>query len=454
MNFSYTDEQIMIEQSANDFFSQVCPVSVTRETMGSEQGYDRELWQRICDDMFFHGILIPEQYGGLGLGYVELCIVLEKIGAQLVNSPFHASACMATTALLLAADDTQKTHYFERLLQGEIATLAYTSVNVGTERGWGCDAVEVSFTKQGHQYVLNGTYRYVPYGHHAQWLILAAREQGIEGEQGIRLFVIDADNASISPKHLPTMDQTQNLAHIHLENLILDASNLLASDHHASETLMAAIAAGQIGLAAEQLGGTQAVLDQTVQYTQQRTQFNRTIASFQAVKHQAADMMLKAEASRSAVYYAACIADTALLTAQTQPDQADLQQAASIAKSYCSEAYFFNASTALQLHGGVGFTWEFDVHLYFKRAQSSGVLLGSSAYHHQQLADQLLGQLGRNHLQNNKLGSNKLESHKLESHSLENHSLENNALESSTLKNNTLASQTLKSEEPQQGTTL
>ncbi|MGR5236966.1 acyl-CoA dehydrogenase family protein [Vibrio alfacsensis] len=399
MNFSYTDEQIMIEQSASDFFRAVSSVAAARDVMNSEQGYDTATWQQICDEMFFHGILVPEQYGGLGLGHVELCIVLEKIGAQLVCSPFHASACMATSMLLIAASEQQKQQYFEHLLQGDIATLAYTSANAGTKAGWGCDAIEVSYQKQDQHYVLNGTYRYVPYGHNAQWLVLAAREEGTKGQQGISLFIVNADSPGIGRDLLPTMDQTQKQAQIKLDNLLLDASCIMPNEGHCADALSAVIAIGQIGLAAEQLGGAQAVLEQTVQYTQQRTQFNRVIANFQAVKHQAADMMLKAEASRSAVFYAACIADAAELTQRDSSAGftvnnlafSDLRQAASIAKSYCSEAYFFNASTAIQLHGGVGFTWEFDVHLYFKRAQASGVMLGNSAYHHQSLAEHLLG---------------------------------------------------------------
>ncbi|MGR5132024.1 acyl-CoA dehydrogenase family protein [Vibrio alfacsensis] len=399
MNFSYTDEQTMIEQSACDFFRNLSPVTAARNVMSSEQGYDTDVWQQMCDDMFFQGILIPEQYGGLGLGYVELCIVLEQIGAQLVCSPFHVSACMATSALLAAASEQQKQQYFTHLLQGDIATFAYAGANAGTKAGWGCDAVEVNYQKQGQNYLLNGNYRYVPYGHNAKWLILAARERGTQGQQGISLFIVNADSLGICRDLLPTMDQTQKQAQIRLDNLVLDASCVMRNEGHCCDALIAAIAVGQIGLAAEQLGGTQAVLEQTVQYTQQRTQFNRVIASFQAVKHQAADMMLKAEASRSAVYYAACAADAAeLMHSDLNADDSageqvlcDLRQAASIAKSYCSEAYFFNAATALQLHGGVGFTWEFDVHLYFKRAQASGVMLGNSAYHDQLLAEHLLG---------------------------------------------------------------
>ncbi|AXY00904.1 acyl-CoA dehydrogenase [Vibrio alfacsensis] len=402
MNFSYTDEQIMIEQSASDFFSEVSPIEAAREIMVTEQGYDVKVWQKICDEMFFHGILIPEENGGLGLGYVELCIVLEQIGAKLACLPFHASACMATSALLVAGSEYQKQYYFEHLLRGEVATLAYTGIHTGTKTGWGCDAVDVTYQKQGQQYRLNGTYRYVSFGHNAQWLILAARKKGTRGKEGISLFVTKADTPGISRNLLPTMDQTQKQAQIELDNVLLDASCVMPNEGHCGEALHTVIAVGQIGLAAEQLGGAQAVLEQTVQYTQQRTQFNRPIASFQAVKHQAADMMLKAEAGCSSVYYAACTADATPLARPTSTEITlngrqplserlnELCQAAYIAKSYCSDAYFFNAATAIQLHGGVGFTWEFDVHLYFKRAQASGVMLGNSAYHHELIAEHLL----------------------------------------------------------------
>jgi alkylation response protein AidB-like acyl-CoA dehydrogenase len=194
-----------------------------------------------------------------------------------------------------------------------------------------------------------------------------------------------AGTAGVAATWLPTMDQTRKQAQLELSSVTLTAENLMADN--AADILAKVLDLATVCLAAEQMGGAQQVLDMTVAYTKERVQFNRPVASFQAVKHKAADMMTKAEAARSGVYYAACIAQEALVDG---PMAGELSEAASIAKSYCSEIYFRNAGDAIQLHGGVGFTWEYDVHLYFKRAKASEHFLGSASYHRERLAAMLL----------------------------------------------------------------
>lgn len=242
-------------------------------------------------------------------------------------------------------------------------------------------------TAQGDDYVLNGTYRYVLDGHTAQLLIVAARSEGSEGEQGISLFAIDSDTPGVKRTWLPTMDQTRKQAEIVFDNVRVSSSQLMGEENNAWPQLNKVLQLAAIAIAAEQVGGSQQVLDLTVEYTKERVQFGRPIAGFQAVKHQAADMMLRTEVARSAVYYAACVAEEALSGGLLADE---LGEAASVAKSYCSEGYFKNAGDALQLHGGVGFTWEYDVHLYFKRAKSSELFLGDAAYHREHVATLLL----------------------------------------------------------------
>jgi alkylation response protein AidB-like acyl-CoA dehydrogenase len=241
------------------------------------------------------------------------------------------------------------------------------------------EGITATFRKEQGKRVLNGNYRFVVDGHSADTLVLAAREEG--APQNIALFVVPATTAGISRSWVPTMDQTRKLADISCQNVLLGEESLLADN--AAALLEQVLDLATICLAAEQAGGAQQILDIAVAYTKERQQFGRTIASFQAIKHKAADMMLKAEAARSAVYYAGCVANEAL--ADSARD-AELLAAASLAKAYCSETYFFNAGTALQLHGGVGFTWEYDVHLYFKRARASESFLGDAAEHRERLA--------------------------------------------------------------------
>ena len=201
------------------------------------------------------------------------------------------------------------------------------------------------------------------------------------------MFVLPAHTAGVSRQWLPTMDQTRKQATIELDGVLLPLEALMGEYGQAWPHLAAVIDLATIAIAADQVGGSQQALDSTVDYLQERVQFGRTIASYQAVKHKAADMMVKVEAARSAIYYAGCVADDMLVSGEISKE---LAEAASIAKSYCSDAYFYNAGTGIQLHGGVGFTAEYDIQLYFKRAKSTETFLGDGAFHRERLAAMLL----------------------------------------------------------------
>ncbi len=383
MDFTFTEEQEMIRDTAADFLAEVSTSEAVRAAMATESGYSLELWGRVCEEMYWQAIHIPEEYGGLGLGYVELVAMLEQMGSHLFCSPFYSTVCLGVNALLVAGNEEQKANYLPAIISGTTATLAYT----GTSGQWNADAVEVTCSRSETGYVLNGEYRYVPDGHTAQLLIVAARIEGSSSENGISLFVLPADTSGVTRQWLPTMDQTRKQAHLSFDSVALDASSLLGTHGEAWPALEKIIDLATIAIAADQVGGSQKVLDSTVDFTRERIQFGRAIASYQAVKHKAADMMVKVEAGRSAIYYAACVADEALTGG---PLGAELSEAASIAKAWCSDACFHNAGTGIQLHGGVGFTQEYDIQLYFKRAKSTETFLGNGAYHRERLASQLL----------------------------------------------------------------
>jgi alkylation response protein AidB-like acyl-CoA dehydrogenase len=384
MEFAFTEEQEMIRDTAAAFLAEVSGSEAVRRAMATEQGYDPELWARICGEMYWQAIHIPERCGGLGLGYVELVAMMEQMGRYLLCSPFFSTVCLAGNALLVAGNDAQQAHWLGKLCGGGLtATVAFNS---GASR-WDADAITATWRREGDGYLLNGDYRYVIDGHTAELLIVAARAEGSTGENGISLFLLPAQTAGVTRQWLPTMDQARKQAAVSLRDVRLEAGALVGEPAQGWAPLAKVIDLATIALAAEQVGGCQQMLDMTVAYTSQRVQFNRTIASYQAVKHKAADMMLKTEVARSAIYYAACVAQEALAGG---PLAGELAEAASVAKSYCSDAYFSIAGDALQLFGGVGFTWEYDVHLYFKRAKSSEHLLGNGALHRERLAVALL----------------------------------------------------------------
>jgi len=384
VEFRFTDEQLMIRETAAGFLAEVSTSEAVRRAMATERGFDDALWARISSEMCWQAITIPEQFGGLGLGYVELAAVLEQMGKRLLCSPFFSTVCLAVNALLVAGSDEHKADYLPKFAEGSLTgTLAYT----GRSGKWCYESIEATYKKTAAGYELNGVLRYVPDGHTADLLVVAARAEGSKGKEGISLFLLSSDTNGVARTWLPTMDQTKKQAEMVLSNVAVSSTQRMGDEGKAWPLLARIIALANIAVAAEQMGGAQQALDIAVAYTKERVQFGRTIASFQAIKHKAADMMLKCEVAQSAVYYAACVAQEALEGAS---NDAQLLEAASMAKTYCSDAYFFNAGCGIQLLGGVGFTWEYDIHLYFKRAKSSETFLGNGAYHRELIARTLL----------------------------------------------------------------
>lgn len=389
MDFTFSDEQDMIRESAEGFLADVSDSSAIRAAMVSELGYDQALWQRLCYELCWPAIHIPEAYGGLGLGFVELAILLEQMGRRLFCSPFYATACLAVPTLLLGGSEVQKQAWLPRLAAGELtASLGYVS---GSR--WDVATVEMTAIAEGDGYVLNGQLRQVIDGHSAGLLIVAARAPGSCGVQGISLFIVDPASAGVERRLQPTLDQTRKLAELQFSQVYVDAGSLLGVAGQGAPLLEQVLRLACVALAAEQVGGTQHALELTLAYTQERQQFGRSIASFQAIKHRAADMMVQLECARSAAYYAACVAEEALAVGGDPKVASELPLAAALAKAQCSEAFFHCSAEAIQLHGGVGFTWEYDPHLYFKRARASEAFLGAPALHRDRIAAHLMGEL-------------------------------------------------------------
>ncbi|WP_248915440.1 acyl-CoA dehydrogenase family protein [Pseudomonas moorei] len=388
MEFAFTEEHLMIRESAERFLAKASDSHAVRAAMNRPDAHDPEVWRQIGQQLYWPALMVPERFGGMGLGFVELAILLEQSGRFLLGSPLFATSCLATPALLLSNNETAQKHWLGAIAAGETrATLAFASVA-------GLEACSVQTVAEPHHggWTLDGQYAQVIDGASADLLIVAARAPGTEGEQGISLFVLPGDTPSVMRNPLATLDQTRRLARIELHKVQVSEAQLLCGPALGWAVLRDTLQIAAIGLAAEQTGGAQQALDLTLAYIAERRQFKRTIASFQAIKHRCADMMLQVECARSAAYYAACVAQERLDPAGDAAVIEELELAAATAKIHASEAFFHCAGESIQLHGGVGFTWEYDPHLYFKRARAGEHLLGSPALHRERLAAYLLGE--------------------------------------------------------------
>ncbi len=378
MDFAFNEEQEELRSMARAFLEENSGSEQIRKAMESELGYDPEVWRQIGAELGWTSVHIPEEYGGLGLGYVELVALLEIMGGSLLCAPFLSSVCLAANALLVAGSEEQKREHLPGIAEGTTrAALAYS----GPSGRWDAETIETIAARCGDEYHLSGTTTFVVDGHSADLLVVAARREGSVGREGVSLFVVPGDSPGLRRRLLPTMDQTRRLAEITLDGVRLPTGSLLGEEGAAWPLLSRTLDLAAIALAAEQVGGAQRCLDLAVAYANERQQFGRVIGSFQAIKHKCADMMVKVESARSAAYYAGCCV--------AEGNDAELDTVAPLAKAYCSDAYFHCAADCIQIHGGVGFTWEYDIHLYFKRAKSSESLLGDAAFHRELLAQRI-----------------------------------------------------------------
>jgi len=379
VNFSFTDEQLMLKDSVEGFLSENADSGIVRQAMASESGVDENLWQKICAEMYWQAILVPEECGGLGLGLVEAVIVLEQMGRFLTPVPL-AAGIQSALALRTLADQPQAHTLLAGLAEGRLLGLAHTAARPS----WGASGVGVIANSTVNAWSLSGEARFIATGDLATELLVVAK---IGSDLG--LFRLAADQTGVALSKMPTMDQTRPMGVLQLHDVTVDPESCLSLDW--AEQLEAVLDYSRIALGAEQVGCAQASLDQSVAYVSERVQFGRTIASYQAIKHKAADMMLKVESARSLLYYAACVGDEALTDAASSED---LQEAAAMLASSAGDAAFFCAGTGIQLHGGVGITEEYDIQLYFKRARSMEAYLGRPDEQREVLAAMLLDQGG------------------------------------------------------------
>jgi alkylation response protein AidB-like acyl-CoA dehydrogenase len=370
MILGVTEEQEELRASVRRFLADRAPITAVRELMETTDGVDASVWRQAGEQLGLQGIAVPEEYGGAGFSFAEQAIVLEELGAALYGGPYLASAVLAATALLASPDQDARKTYLPGIASGAtIATLAFTE----EDGSWEPDAVRVAASPSQDSsaggWQLDGRKSFVLDGHTANLILVVARTG-----DSLSLFAVPADANGLTRTALPTLDQTRKLARLDFAAV---PATLIGSVGDGTAVLSRTLDVAAIAQAAEQLGGAQRALDMAVEYAKVRHQFGRPIGSFQAIKHRCADLLLEVESLRSAVQYAA---------AAVAEDSAEVPVVASLVKAYASDVYFHVAAENIQIHGGIGFTWEHDAHLYFKRAKASELFLGDATYHREHLA--------------------------------------------------------------------
>ena len=369
MNFAFSEEQEELRRTVRAFLEQKSPESEVRRLMETTEGYDTAVWSQMGEQLGLQGLAIPEEFGGSGYSWVELGIVLEEQGRALLCAPYFSTVVLAANALLQSGDEAAKKDYLPGIAAGEtIATLAFTEPSGKWDEG----GITMEATSGSSGHTLSGTKMFVLDGHTANLIIVAARTGG-----QVSLFAVEGDAAGLTRTALSTMDQTRKQAKLEFSNT---PARLLGAEGSGWEALSTVLDLASVGLSAENVGGAQRVLEMAVEYAKVRVQFGRPIGSFQAIKHKCADMLLEVESAKSAAYYG-------MWCASEMNDE--LPSVASLSKAYTSEAYFHAAAENIQIHGGIGFTWEHPAHLYFKRAKSSELLFGDPSYHRELLAQRI-----------------------------------------------------------------
>ena len=338
-----------------------------RRLMATETGYDEAVWTQAAEQLGLTGLAIPEEYGGSGFGPMELAVVFEEMGRALFCAPFLSTVGLAANLLLASGDDAAKKEWLPQIASGQtVATLALTE----EPSRWDADAVTTTATRSGAGWKVSGTKWFVLDGHVADLVLVVAR-----AESGLAVFAVSGSARGLTREPMVTMDQTRKMARLAFDGV---EAQLIGDEAQGWSVVEQGLRLGAVMLAAENVGGAQRCLDMAADYARKRIQFGRPIGSFQAVKHRLANLLIEVEQAKSASYFAAREAGTG---------GGDLALAASLAKAYTGDAFFHAAADNIQIHGGIGFTWEHPAHLYFKRAKTNQLLLGSSSHHRALVAD-------------------------------------------------------------------
>ncbi len=373
MTWPASDEEREFRDVLRRFLADASPPAETRRLMESDTGWDEGVWKRMREELGLPGLAVPEAQGGQGFGALELGLAQGELGRALACTPFFGSAVLAGRAAAHAAEGAARDELLAAVAAGEVLALAW----VEPGRGWDPADLEMQSRLRGSEWVLDGCKSFVVDGHSARRILVAARESGTRGQDGIGLYAVDGDAPGLARRRLDTLDSTRALAHLELSGV---AARRVGTPGVAGPGLARALDEATALLAAEAMGGLGRVLEAASEHARTRIQFGRPIGTFQAVKHKCADVLIALEAGRSAVREALEAADAG------DPELATL---ASIAKAWCGDAFVRGAEENVQIHGGVGFTWEYDAHLHLRRAICSREILGDAELHHERIARSL-----------------------------------------------------------------
>ena len=370
MDLGLNEAQQMLKNSAREFLDAECPTTYVREMELDERGYTTEMWQKVAEQGWL-GLIFPEEYGGFGLNFVDLSILLEEIGRVMLPGPLFSTVVMGGMTILDAGSEDQKQELLPQIGEGQlIVTLALTEPSAR----WDAQGVETRATQSGDNWSISGTKLFVPNAHVSDTYVVAARTG--DGEKDISLFLVPRNTSGVSQTLLKTIASDRQ-SEVVLDNVSVPSSALLGEVNKGWDTIEKVLAWGAIGKCAEMVGGAQEVLDMTVEYVKQRTQFGRPIGSFQAIQHHCANMATDVEGSRYITYQAAWH------LSEGMPAENEV----AMAKAWVSEAYRRICALGHQCHGAIGFTKEHNMQLYSRRAKAAELAFGDSDYHLEAVAE-------------------------------------------------------------------
>jgi alkylation response protein AidB-like acyl-CoA dehydrogenase len=376
LDFGFSEEQEMLRDSAKRFLADNCSTKFVRQMMAHETAHDAAFWDKLIG-LGWPGLIIPEDFGGQGGTFLDLTVIAEEAGKALVTGPFMAATTLGAPVFLEGGSDAQKKEFLTKIAAGKfIATVA-----VAEAAGrWDAGGIELKATKKGSGYTLNGEKFFVPDAHVADAIVVAARTGKGSGEDGITLLCVPANEKGMTVTQLKTVDMTRRMCHVKFDNVA--ASEVIGKANAGWPVLRRTLEIATAALSTEMVGTAQKALDIAVEYAKTRVQFGKPIGSFQAVKHKCVDMMVAVENARSLTYYACWTVDERVDESVT---------AVPMAKAYASDMAKNVTSEAIQVHGGIGFTWEHDMHLYHRRALAGEANLGNAPVHREVVARNLLG---------------------------------------------------------------
>jgi alkylation response protein AidB-like acyl-CoA dehydrogenase len=375
MDISFNDDQIAIGNQARRVIGNECPPDFVREMYDDERGFTDELWTKMAE-MGWLGMRIPSDYGGIGLELMDLCIVLEEMGRAVFPGPFFSTVMLATESIMEAGSELQKQNYLPNIAEGKIrGTLALYEA----ESGANADYIRMAAQSKDEDFLLQGTKLFVPDAHVSDFMVVAARtEPGDDPALGITLFLVPTKAEGVSITSFITMDGGRKQCQVDFKDVSVSHEEVLGKINEGWIPLKKVLQRAAVGLTAENVGGAQKAMEIAVEYAKIRMAFGQPIGAYQAIKHMCSEMLVDVESSRSILYYAAW--------AQEELNAEESALAASAAKSESSEAFVAVTAKCIQVMGAIGFTWEHDAHLYYKRAKANQAAFGDTAYHREEIA--------------------------------------------------------------------